>query len=584
MRARTLLLSGAFLLALSGLGRADVIHLTSGGIVRGKIVKETRRELVVETRGGTTVVPRHEVDRIERGGSVEEMYRERLAAIDEDDAEARYELAVWLQSVRAEELARRELERTIELDPDHRDARAKLGYVRRDGAWTRPVAVPASAGREDGRPAASPRGERPRVARLGLDLPASPQLADALRDLRAADPAEQAAALTLLADEEGEARRLAELLEQPGATAASRLRQALAALAEEGRDASDEPALLARYVGERLRPAITQAIAESARRAGRALRRATQQAALAPAQAESEGGRRLEALQRWSAARDAALEVIFDLTIYPDANHGRSGQKVVDERVEAVRAAWPVYDALVRRDLARLLALSPQAARERWEAVQVWRARLAPLAEALAARGEPAAPVEALAPAQEVLLAYRAGQVAQAVSSAEALAPWDRELLRRLRDERVREHNAALLRSNSYAYGVQPTNNEVQQVRITNDYRLLMGRPALEVDPRLVASARDHAQDMTRLGFFAHESPIADKRSPHQRMALAGYPGGGGENISLGSIAPLATHLAWYNSSGHHRNILGPSWQAMGSGQDGQHWVQNFGGQATLER
>ena len=111
-----------------------------------------------------------------------------------------------------------------------------------------------------------------------------------------------------------------------------------------------------------------------------------------------------------------------------------------------------------------------------------------------------------------------------------------------------------------------------------------MGRQALQIDPRLVDSARGHSADMTRLGFFDHTSPIADKKSPFMRMAKAGYPAAGGENISLGSVTPKATHDAWYNSSGHHRNILSPSWTAMGSGQDGNHWTQNFGGFATLER
>ena len=148
----------------------------------------------------------------------------------------------------------------------------------------------------------------------------------------------------------------------------------------------------------------------------------------------------------------------------------------------------------------------------------------------------------------------------------------------------MRRYNAAFKRKNQQAYGVKPSGPEVEQVRITNDYRILMGRPALEIDPRLVASARGHSADMTRLGFFAHQSPISGKESPSQRMAAAGYPAMGGENISLGSVAPRATHIAWYNSSGHHRNILGARYAAMGSGQDGNHWTQNFGGAGTLPR
>ena len=82
---------------------------------------------------------------------------------------------------------------------------------------------------------------------------------------------------------------------------------------------------------------------------------------------------------------------------------------------------------------------------------------------------------------------------------------------------------------------------------------------------------------------YAQAAMIApnDERLAVERVT---YPGAGGENISLGSATPMATHIAWYNSSGHHRNILGSGYAAMGSGKDGQHWTQNFGMAGTLER
>lgn len=247
-------------------------------------------------------------------------------------------------------------------------------------------------------------------------------------------------------------------------------------------------------------------------------------------------------LKQWTGARDAALGVIFDEAVYPDADHGRAGQPLVDEKVDAVRVVWAPLDALVRRDLAPLLALSPAQA-------------AALLEEARQAQVEPTA---------LALLAVRAGQ-----SAAADLPPWEALLAQRARDAQV-------LADNERVAAATPAERE--QVRLTNDYRLMLGRPALRLDARLVASARGHALDMERLGFFDHTSPVAGKASFQERIAAAGYPSPGGENIALGMTTPQAAHLGWYRSSGHHRNLLSTSYTAVGSGAAGKHWVQNFGG------
>jgi uncharacterized protein YkwD len=250
-------------------------------------------------------------------------------------------------------------------------------------------------------------------------------------------------------------------------------------------------------------------------------------------------------LAQWTAARDAALAVIFDETLYPDADHGRAGQPLVDEKVEAVRPVWAALDALVRRDLAPLLSLEPAQA-------------AALLADARQVDGE-AVDAAALA-----LLAVRAGEPAGG-----ELPPWEALLAQRARDAQVLAENALVATA---------TPAEREQVRLTNEYRLMLGRPALRLDARLVASARGHALDMERLGFFDHTSPVPGKASFQERIAAAGYPSPGGENIALGMTTPQAAHLGWYRSSGHHRNLLSTSFTAMGAGAAGKHWVQNFGG------
>jgi uncharacterized protein YkwD/pSer/pThr/pTyr-binding forkhead associated (FHA) protein len=125
-----------------------------------------------------------------------------------------------------------------------------------------------------------------------------------------------------------------------------------------------------------------------------------------------------------------------------------------------------------------------------------------------------------------------------------------------------------------------PTEPEREQVRITNEYRMMFGhRRALRIHPFLVNSARGHSEDMVKGGFFDHFDKInPGKYSPEDRMKLAGYQMiGGSENIYAGGGSPESAHEGWIHSSGHHRNILTPAWVEMGSGNFGRDWTQNFG-------
>lgn len=574
----TLTLAGLLSLAAAPAARADQVILTSGGRVRGKIVRESRRAVTIRTRGGTTVIPRDEIDRIERGATIFDKYKQRLKKIDGSDPEAHYSLGLWLKKEGERSLAKKEFQRVLELDEDHRFAREELGFVRQDGVWIERSALKASA--------AQPRARRESSQ---FKTPCSPQLAQALSTAkRAKQPLERKQALLLLSEREAEVERCLTLL--GGEDAPKKLRIAVNKHAPAAITLAGEALRphVAAYVAEVVWPALDRSLAAHATRLAKAHDRTVKKVAglfreieLGASEVEET---RAKALERWIKHRDEALRVIFDKQIYPDANHGRSGQPTVDEHVERVRALWPTFDGLIQKDLAKLLSLSGDEAKEALEVLEQAGVRYAELKSTIAERGlqaeAPVAPPLAL----RCFLLYQAERVSDALALSDRLNGWETELLRRLRDERVRRHNAGFKRKNPQDFGVKPSGPEVEQVRITNDYRILMGRPAVEIDPRLVASARGHSADMTRLGFFAHQSPVSGKESPSQRMAAAGYPAMGGENISLGSVAPKATHIAWYNSSGHHRNILGARWNAMGSGQDGNHWTQNFGGAATLQR
>lgn len=117
---------------------------------------------------------------------------------------------------------------------------------------------------------------------------------------------------------------------------------------------------------------------------------------------------------------------------------------------------------------------------------------------------------------------------------------------------------------------------EARCVLDLNLTRNLLGLPPVAIDPLLVATARDHSQDMEKHGFFAHESPVPGKKSPGDRAKLfnTSYSG---ENIAAGVIDGVAANRMWWHSPGHHKNMLGDH-KRVGVGRSGRLWTEMFGG------
>lgn len=109
-----------------------------------------------------------------------------------------------------------------------------------------------------------------------------------------------------------------------------------------------------------------------------------------------------------------------------------------------------------------------------------------------------------------------------------------------------------------------------------NLMRLLVGLKAVRTDPKLCDAARGHSEDMQKLNFFAHQSPVPGKRSPSDRAARAGTSGGA-ENIYMGSTNPLSANKGWFYSPGHHKNMFNPGQGRVGLGNYGTRWTQMFG-------
>jgi len=109
---------------------------------------------------------------------------------------------------------------------------------------------------------------------------------------------------------------------------------------------------------------------------------------------------------------------------------------------------------------------------------------------------------------------------------------------------------------------------------ILNYERAIMGLPPLRIEEKLSAAAAGHSSDMASGGFFAHESPVPNKKMPQDRAQLANFAGNvRGENIFMGSASPQAAYDAWFGSDGHRFIMFGDGPNCCGIGISGIHWT-----------
>lgn len=112
---------------------------------------------------------------------------------------------------------------------------------------------------------------------------------------------------------------------------------------------------------------------------------------------------------------------------------------------------------------------------------------------------------------------------------------------------------------------------------LINEERALLGLPPRNLEEKLSDACEGHSADMARLGFFAHESPVPDKKTPWDRARLAGFAGkAGGENIYMGSTSHDAAYAGWFSSDGH-RFIMFGGGNTLGVGISGIHWTMMTG-------
>ncbi|GIF25877.1 uncharacterized protein YkwD [Actinoplanes tereljensis] len=119
-----------------------------------------------------------------------------------------------------------------------------------------------------------------------------------------------------------------------------------------------------------------------------------------------------------------------------------------------------------------------------------------------------------------------------------------------------------------------------QILTLVNQNRRRGGCDAVAVDRRLIEAANEHAADMARRDYFAHESPDGD--SAGDRVSEAGYRWKRyGENIARGADSPFEVVDGWMHSPAHRENIMDCRLHQMGAGlavtrDRTTYWVQDF--------
>ena len=124
--------------AVVAASRADVIELTGGGQLEGKLVQSDDGDksafLIDLAAGGRVTVPRSEVTRVDAASDAETEYQ-KLARSSPDTVDAHWKLSEWCRQHKLTADRQRHLERIVELDPNHAEARAALGFRQKDGKW-----------------------------------------------------------------------------------------------------------------------------------------------------------------------------------------------------------------------------------------------------------------------------------------------------------------------------------------------------------------------------------------------------------------------------------------------------------------
>lgn len=285
---------------------------------------------------------------------------------------------------------------------------------------------------------------------------------------------------------------------------------------------------------------------------------------------------------RLDELRGATLERVRDEAGYPypyqqpeatpdEAWAYRESQKRIDENVAAMRLLWESgADASLTRELRR------GGERVLWVRGKArWLGENMGLTVALDAPDIPqwmhSLPIERKSRKVDLrsfaLTPDEAGQVAH--------------------DLAVVERNTALFKALRKAASGADARTRVDlerdQVARTNDYRRMLGLPALAWNRRLHMAVRNHAAYLVAVGHLGHAQEAPEFATIQKRAHSFGYSGPVWENCHRGSETAEGALIAWTHSSAHHRTILTAKLTEMATGFAEKTWVQKFGLDTAFE-
>ncbi|MEX2140615.1 MAG: HEAT repeat domain-containing protein [Pirellulales bacterium] len=121
------------------LAAADVVVLNNDGRVKGTLVnphESPRKNYVIKTDAGEITIDKSQVKEVITQSPAEREY-EKIRFTFPDAVEAQWKIAEWCREKGLSQQRTAHLERLIDLDPSHKQARAALGYGQFDGRWIR---------------------------------------------------------------------------------------------------------------------------------------------------------------------------------------------------------------------------------------------------------------------------------------------------------------------------------------------------------------------------------------------------------------------------------------------------------------
>jgi Cu/Ag efflux protein CusF len=114
--------------------RADQIHLVGGAQLEGKATRHGQ-QVVIDMGSGQITLSADSVERIERGQSAVQRYEQLESKLKPGDVQGLLSLADFCRDHDMQAREKELLRRVLEVDPDHAQARDRLGYVRAGARW-----------------------------------------------------------------------------------------------------------------------------------------------------------------------------------------------------------------------------------------------------------------------------------------------------------------------------------------------------------------------------------------------------------------------------------------------------------------